>query len=103
MFENIADLIIAKELYMIKLYPIILTKTEDGYVVNIPDFDMDTQGRDIIESVYMARDVIGLMGIVREDEKRGIPEPNTVDYVLNADEILIYVDVDYEEYRESIS
>ena len=85
---------------MIKVYPVILTKTEDGYIVNIPDFDIDTQGRDMAEAIYMARDAIGLMGIDREDDGMEIPEPNTVDYVLNKDDIVTYVDVDYIEYRK---
>ena len=85
---------------MIKVYPVILTKTEDGYMVNIPDFDIDTQGRDMAEAIYMARDAIGLMGIDREDDGMEIPEPNTVDYVLNKDDIVTYVDVDYIEYRK---
>ena len=80
---------------MIKVYPVILTKTEDGYIVNIPDFDIDTQGRDMAEAIYMARDAIGLMGIDRDDDGMEIPEPNTVDYVLNKDDIVTYVDVDY--------
>lgn len=88
---------------MVKTYPIILTKTEDGYAVNIPDFDIDTQGKDMEEAIYMAHDAIGLMGIVREDEGMGISEPNTADYVLNADDILTYVEVDYTEYRKSIN
>ena len=33
----------------------------------------------------------------------GIPKPNTADYVLNADDILTYVEVDYTEYRKSIN
>ena len=85
---------------MIKVYPVILTKTEDGYIVNIPDFDIDTQGRDMAEAIYMARDAIGFMGIDREDDGMEIPEPNTVDYVLNKDDIVTYVDVDYIEYRK---
>ena len=36
-------------------YPIILQKTEDGYYVNIPDFEIGTQGDSIADAMEMAR------------------------------------------------
>ena len=56
-------------------YPIILKRTADGYYVEIPDFDSGTQGRDIPETMEMARDAIGLLGIDLEDEEKELPEP----------------------------
>ena len=56
-------------------YPVIIRPTNDGYYVDIPDFDSGTQGKTIAESMEMARDAIGLMGIDLEDEKKEIPEP----------------------------
>ena len=85
---------------MIKVYPVILTKTEEGYVVNVPDFDVDTQGKDMGEAIYMARDVIGLMGIDKEDDGIEVPEPNSVSYTLEKDDIVTYVDVDFVAYRK---
>ena len=85
---------------MIKVYPVILTKIEDAYIVNVPDFDVDTQGKDMGEAIYMARDVIGLMGIDREDDGKEVPEPNSVSYTLEKDDIVTYVDVDFVAYRK---
>ncbi len=45
-------------------YPIILRPTDNGYYVDIPDFDVGTQGQTIAEAMEMARDVIGLMGLI---------------------------------------
>ena len=49
-------------------YKIILSKAENGYLVTVPDFNCNTRGDDIADAMYMARDVIGLMGITLEDQ-----------------------------------
>ena len=57
-------------------YPIFLTPYEDGgYTVRIPDFGQYTQGEDIADALYMARDAIGMMGNYLEDESSDIPAP----------------------------
>lgn len=81
-------------------YKIILTKDPKGYLVTVPDFDCNTQGEDIADAMFMARDVIGLMGITLEDMGKEIPEPDTASYELAAGDIELYVDVDFTEYRK---
>lgn len=81
-------------------YKIILSKTDDGYLVTVPDFDCNTQGKDIADAMFMARDVIGLMGITLEDMGNKIPDPDTVTYKLKSDDLELYVDVDFTEYRK---
>lgn len=81
-------------------YKIILTKDPEGYLVTVPDFDCNTQGKDIADAMFMARDVIGLMGITLEDMGKEIPEPDTASYELAAGDIELYVDVDFTEYRK---
>ncbi len=83
-------------------YKIILTKTNDGYLVTVPDFNCNTQGKDIAEAMVMARDVIGLMGITLEDGGNTIPDPNTVDYTVKEGDMELYVDVDFVEYRRKM-
>ena len=81
-------------------YPIILTPDDPGYVVYIPDFDINTQGENLTEAIEMARDAIGLMGIDLEDDKKPIPDPTPLDAIsVKADEILSLVDVNFAEYR----
>jgi len=80
-------------------YPIILQKTEDGYYVNIPDFEIGTQGDSIADAMEMARDAIGLTGVDMEDDGKTLPEPYTVKFEQEKDDIVTLVDVDFTEYR----
>jgi len=83
-------------------YPIILKQTDDGYYVKIPDFDIGTQGESIAESMEMARDAIGLIGIDMEDEGKDIPEPYTSAVTKEDDDLLTLVDIDFTEYRRKV-
>lgn len=82
-------------------YPIILTPDGDGYVVYIPDFDINTQGYSLTEAIEMARDAIGLVGIDMEDDGKTLPKPSRLHDVTgeNADDVVTLVDVDFAEYR----
>ena len=83
-------------------YPIILKQIDDGYYVEIPDFDAGTQGKDIPEAMEMARDVIGLLGIDLEDEKKELPEPYSKKIVTENGDIVTLVDIDFSEYRRKV-
>ena len=81
-------------------YPIILTPDAGGYVVEIPDFAIGTQGDSIPEAMEMARDAIGLMGIDMEDDGKSLPIPYTLESVSKGPgDIVTLVDVDFTEYR----
>ena len=81
-------------------YPIILTPDAGGYVVEIPDFAIGTQGDSIPEAMEMARDAIGLMGIDMEDDGKSLPIPSTLERVSKGPgDIVTLVDVDFTEYR----
>ncbi len=83
-------------------YPIILKPTNTGYYVEIPDFDSGTQGKNIPEAMEMARDVIGLLGIDLEDEKKELPEPYSKKFTTGKDDIVTLVDIDFSEYRRKV-
>ena len=82
-------------------YPIILTQGKDFIVVYVPDFNINTQGKDFANAIEMARDAIGIMGIDMQDENEQLPEPsnNSDIKVNNASDIVTLVDVDFSEYR----
>lgn len=81
-------------------YPILLTPDEKGFVVYIPDFDINTQGENLTEAIEMARDAIGLIGIDMEDDKKTLPSPSNIFHIKSRDnEIVSLVDVDFTEYR----
>lgn len=84
---------------MKKVYPIILTKDSFGYLVTIPDFNINTQGRDLAEAIFMARDAIGLMGIDMEEEGKELPEATEAKKI-NENDIVTLVDIDFTEYRK---
>lgn len=82
-------------------YPIVLTPDKVGYVVYIPDFNINTEGDTLTEAIEMARDAIGLMGIDMEDDKKELPFPTPMGSVVKSteDDIVSLVDVDFTEYR----
>ena len=61
---------------MKQAYPIILTPSEHGYVVYVPDLDINTEGKDLADAIDMAADAIGLWGISAQDLGREIPAPS---------------------------
>ena len=83
-------------------YPVILKPDQEGYYVEIPDFDIATEGDTIAEAMEMARDAIGLMGIDMEDEKKSLPEPNSKAQNVEAGDTVTLVDVDFTEYRKRV-
>ena len=86
---------------MKKVYPIVLIKTADDIVVYIPDFNINTEGKDYSEAIFMARDAIGLLGIELEDQGKTLPEPSEISNVKkeNEGDIVTLVDIDFTEYR----
>ena len=87
---------------MATVYPVILTPADEGgYVVSVPDLNIDTQGKDIAEAIFMARDAIGLWGICEQDDGRAIPEPSSIAPATEADELVSWVDIDFAKYRKA--
>ena len=83
-------------------YPVIISKAEDGYYVEIPDFSISTQGDTVPDAMEMARDAIGLMGIDYQDEGKELPQAHSRSFEANADDIVTLVDVDFSEYRKKM-
>lgn len=84
-------------------YPIIMTQGKEFIVVFIPDFDINTQGRDVPEAIEMARDAIGIMGIDMQDDGEALPKASSVSNAQTAapnGAIVSLVDVDFAEYRK---
>ena len=82
-------------------YPIVVSKGQKFLIVYVPDFDINTQGKNLSDAIEMARDVIGLAGTIMEDEKEALPEPSNINAVEkeSEDDIVTLVDVDFDEYR----
>lgn len=83
-------------------YTIILTPAKEGYLVTIPDFECNTEGKDIADALFMARDAIGLMGITMQDQGEDLPLPGSAKFVTDPNDLVLYADVDFSEYRRRI-
>lgn len=81
-------------------YPVVLTQGKEYLVVYIPDFDINTQGKDIPEAIEMARDAMGIVGIDMQDDGEALPKPSAIASILPEEgAILTLVDVDFDAYR----
>ena len=87
---------------MKKAYPIVLIPEEKGFTVYIPDFNINTQGQDLPDAIEMARDAIGIVGIDMQDDGEPLPTPNSGKISKEKDDIVTFVDVDFEEYRKKV-
>lgn len=95
---------------MKNVYPVFLTKTDTVVLVEVPDMEILTEGKDMVNAVEMARDVIELKCVSMEDEGMEIPLPSEIG-VLDANKgtfaeegmtVISLVDIDSGEYRRKI-
>jgi len=86
---------------MKRAYPVVLTKGEKYIVAFVPDFNINSQGKDYAEVIEMVRDAIGVMGIDIEDSKEELPVPSDIIKVIEEynEDLVTLVDVDFDEYR----
>lgn len=83
-------------------YPVIMTQGKNFIVVFVPDFNINTQGKDFTDAIEMARDAIGLVGIDMQDDGESLPEASSFIVIQNkapSGSIVSLVDVDFTEYR----
>ena len=83
----------------IPVYPVVLSKDEKGYFVTIPDFEVFTEGKNLGDAIFMARDAIGINALQLEDEGKQLPEPFSKEIEKEDGDIVTLVDVDIAEYR----
>lgn len=87
---------------MKQVYSIVLTPApEGGYVVTVPDLQINTEGETLGDAMAMARDAIGLWGICEQDAGRTIPDPSDLTPPHEANELVSLVDVDFDAYRRA--
>lgn len=95
---------------MKNVYPVFFTITDTNILVEVPDLEILTEGKDMADAIEMARDAIELKCVSMEDDKMEIPQPSDFE-ALNmnkgtfADEgktVISLVDIDSKEYRRRI-
>ena len=92
---------------MKRVYPVILTQAEDCILIEVPDLEILTQGKDLADAIEMARDAIGLTIITMQDKGRDIPIPSieaninmkAATFAEDGVNMMALVDIDVEAYR----
>ncbi|MBE5954914.1 MAG: HicB family protein [Lachnospiraceae bacterium] len=95
---------------MKSVYPVIFTETENVILVEVPDFQILTEGKDMADAIAMARDAIGIVGISREDHGEAIPVPSQMSqikisngtFAKEGESFLSLVDIDFLVYRKQM-
>lgn len=80
-------------------YPIVITKatTSDRFIVFVPDLEINTEGKDLDDALYMAKDAIRLVGQCMIEDGEKLPIPTTADKILEESDIetIYLVEVDF--------
>lgn len=82
-------------------YPIRLTPDNGGYIVFVPDMNINTEGKDLADALEMAADAISLCGISLQDLGRDIPKPSAALPQCAEGETAAFALVDFEAYRRA--
>ena len=96
---------------MKNVYPVLITKDNNAYLVYVPDINRMTQGASLYEAICMARDLLGTWSL-----DAPLPEPSDVkEAVRIAEEKAddeeftwskgepVFVDIDTDEYRRRLN
>ena len=83
------------------VYPVLLSQGTNYIIVSVPDFEADTQGKDLSEAIEMARDLIGILGISMQDKNQELPIATPLASIIkeNDTDIVTLIDIDFSEYR----
>lgn len=95
---------------MKNVYPVLFTKTDECVLIEVPDFNILTEGKDMNDAMEMARDAIELNCVTMEDNKEEIPVPSDIKtlnvengtFSEDGDTIISFVDIDSATYRKKI-
>ena len=95
---------------MKKVYPVIFTQADDVVLIEVPDWNILTEGKDMTEAIEMARDAIGIAGISKEDAGEEIPEATDIHeikidgstFAKEGESFISIVDIDFDVYRRKI-
>ena len=82
----------------------LFTKTDTDVLVEVPDLEILTEGKDMNNAIEMARDAIELTCVSMEDDGKEVPVPsemldvNSGTFSNDGVTILSFVDIDSSEY-----
>lgn len=81
---------------MIKIYPAVCAREENGYSVFLPDFNnVATCGDDLEDAISMATDLIAVMIYSNREEGLPVPAPSRLEDI-NPKDVADWLDSDYD-------
>lgn len=92
------------------MYPVFFTKTNTDILVEVPDWEILTEGKDMSDAIEMARDAIELKCVSMEDDGTELPMPSEIvsldisngTFAEYGETVVSLVDIDSGEYRKKI-
>lgn len=90
---------------MVLIYNVLFTKTKKSVLVEVPDLNILTEGKDMQDAISMARDAIGATILSMEEHKLKFPKPSeTINvkkgtFSKEGKTIVSVVDIDMNEYK----
>ena len=95
---------------MDNVYPVILTVVKKAVLAEVPDLQILTEGKDVMNAMAMARDAIALKVITKEDYGEEVPSASSINdidisqgtFYGEGESFATLVDVDFAEYRRKM-
>ena len=95
---------------MKRVYPVIFTQTQDGFLIEAPDLKVLTEGVDMENAIDMVRDAISIAIVSMEEKGEDIPTPSAMEdidttkctFAENGKSFISMVDIDTKAYRKQI-
>lgn len=92
------------------IYPVFFTQTETNVLIEVPDLEILTEGKNLSDAIVMARDAIELKCVSLEDDKMEIPKPSDFSsldvknstFATEGKTFISLVDANPTEYRRKI-
>lgn len=92
------------------VYPVLFTQTEDTVLIEVPDLELITEGKDLFEAINYAKDCIELVIVTLEDDHKSITTASDLDSIdVNEGTFAEYghtikslVAVDSDSYRKTM-
>ena len=92
---------------MKEVYPVFFCKTKNCILIEVPDFNILSEGVNMNDAINMARDAIELQCVSMEDANEPIPQPTDISslsianctFANNGTIYTSLVDIDSSEYR----
>lgn len=83
----------------------------EDYLVFVPDFEIYTEGKSIVDAIEMARDAIGYKAMAFQDDGKELQKASSYDEAVAAAKadtdifdysqgIITMVDIDFSEYKK---